>query len=206
MMSTLAPETFQIEDSYTPELSELLTRIRKIRPLLAEEAIEGEKNRRVSEQSIEALAAAGAFKVSLPVRYGGYDLGHRAAMVVGREVAIADGGTAWVVSLINSGIWYTRVFPEQAQDDIFGENPDARVSVVIAPSGKAQKVDGGYRVSGKWSWNSDAWHADWALVGVISNGLTISQVSSFWQGIVTGLVLLIAVILDWFRTRRERKL
>lgn len=166
MMSTLAPETFQIEDSYTPELSELLSRIRKIRPLLAEEAIEGEKNRRVSEQSIEALAAAGAFKVSLPVRYGGYDLGHRAAMVVGREVAIADGGTAWVVSLINSGIWYTRVFPEQAQDDIFGENPDARVSVVIAPSGKAQKVDGGYRVSGKWSWNSGAWHADWALVGV----------------------------------------
>lgn len=44
------------------------------------------------------------------------------------------------------------------------------------------------------------------LLGVISNGLTISQVSSFWQGIVTGLVLLIAVILDWFRTRRERKL
>lgn len=44
------------------------------------------------------------------------------------------------------------------------------------------------------------------LLGVISNGLTISQVSSFWQGIVTGLVLLAAVLLDWFRTRRERRL
>lgn len=43
------------------------------------------------------------------------------------------------------------------------------------------------------------------LLGVISNGLTISQVSSFWQGIVTGLVLLAAVLLDWFRTRRERR-
>lgn len=41
------------------------------------------------------------------------------------------------------------------------------------------------------------------LLGVISNGLTISQVSAFWQGIVTGVVLLAAVLLDWFRQRRE---
>ncbi|MCB1273995.1 MAG: ABC transporter permease [Leucobacter sp.] len=43
------------------------------------------------------------------------------------------------------------------------------------------------------------------LLGVISNGLTISQVSSFWQGVVTGCVLLAAVLLDWFRTRRDRR-
>lgn len=43
------------------------------------------------------------------------------------------------------------------------------------------------------------------LLGVISNGLTISQVSAFWQGIVTGVVLLAAVLLDWFRIRREKR-
>lgn len=152
------------EDEAT--LAALLQRIEEIRPLLVANAQAGEDDRRVVESSIEALAEVGAFKVSTPVRYGGYGLGHRAAMEVGREVARADGGTAWVVSLINSGAWYTRVFPEQAQDEIFANDPEARVSVVITPTGTARKVDGGYRVSGKWFYNSGAWHANWALGAV----------------------------------------
>lgn len=163
-METTVTPIFGAETS--PELAALLERIGEIRPLLAANAREGEENRRVSEESIRALAEVGAFKVSLPTRYGGYGLGHGAAMDVGREIALADGGTAWVVSLINSGAWYTRIFPEQAQDDVFAGNPDARVSVVITPSGTARKVDGGYRVTGKWFYNSGAWHADWALGAV----------------------------------------
>ncbi len=154
------------DESSAAVLSALMGRIEKIRPILLANAQEGEENRRVSEESIEALAGAGVFKVSLPSRYGGYGLGHRAAMEVGREVARADGGTAWVVSLINSGAWYTRVFPEQAQDDIFASDPNARVSVVITPTGTARKVDGGYRASGKWFYNSGSWHANWALVAI----------------------------------------
>lgn len=159
---TLAPA---VEDA-SAELAALLERVAEIRPLLEANAQEGEENRRVSEASIEALAEAGAFKVSLPRHFGGYGLGHRAAMELGREVARADGGTAWVVSLINSGAWYTRVFSERAQDDVFANDPDARVSVVITPTGTARKVDGGYRATGKWFYNSGAWHANWALVAV----------------------------------------
>ncbi|MCB1273998.1 MAG: acyl-CoA dehydrogenase family protein [Leucobacter sp.] len=148
------------------ELPALLERIAEIRPRLAANAVAGEEARRVEEDSIQALADAGAFKVSLSERYGGYNMSHRAALEVGREVARADGGTAWVVSLINSGAWYTRVFPEQAQDDIFGADPEARVSVIITPSGVARRVEGGYMVSGKWFYNSGAWHATWALGAV----------------------------------------
>lgn len=154
-----------VEDA-SAEVAALLERVTEIRPLLEANAQEGEENRRVSEASIEALAEAGAFKVSLPRHFGGYGLGHRAAMELGREVARADGGTAWVVSLINSGAWYTRVFSERAQDDVFANDPDARVSVVITPTGTARKVDGGYRATGKWFYNSGAWHANWALVAV----------------------------------------
>lgn len=37
------------------------------------------------------------------------------------------------------------------------------------------------------------------FLGVIANGLTISQVSSFWGNVVTGGVLLVAVLVDWAR-------
>lgn len=43
------------------------------------------------------------------------------------------------------------------------------------------------------------------FLGVLGNGLTISQVSAFWQAVVTGIVLIIAVTLDWLRTRREQR-
>lgn len=147
-------------------LDGLLDRIEAIRPLLAANSQRGEDERRVAEESIEALTDIGAFRVSLPKRYGGYELGHRAALDVGREVARGDGGTAWVVSLLNSGAWYTSVFPEDVQDEIFGADPDARVSVVITPTGTARRTEGGYRASGKWFYNSGAWHATWALAAV----------------------------------------
>jgi len=43
------------------------------------------------------------------------------------------------------------------------------------------------------------------FLGVLSNGLTISGVSSYWQSVVTGAVLIIAVLLDHLRSRRERR-
>ncbi|WP_166788122.1 ABC transporter permease [Cryobacterium glaciale] len=44
------------------------------------------------------------------------------------------------------------------------------------------------------------------FLGIISNGMTISQISSFWQSVVTGSVLLAAVLLDWFRMRRDKRM
>ncbi|MDJ0349592.1 ABC transporter permease [Cryobacterium sp. PH29-G1] len=44
------------------------------------------------------------------------------------------------------------------------------------------------------------------FLGIISNGMTISQISSFWQSVVTGFVLLAAVLLDWFRMRRDKRM
>ena len=148
------------------DLAKLIKQIGKIRPLLAANAQGGEAERRLSEDSIEALIDAGAFRVSVPRRYGGYELGHRAAIEVGREVALADGLAAWAVSLINSGAWYVRQFPVEAQDDVFGADPDARVSFIVAPTGTAVEVDGGYRVTGDWSYGAGSWHATWALAAV----------------------------------------
>lgn len=148
------------------DLEGLLARIAELRPLLAENGARGERDRRVPEESIDALKRIGALRVSVPKRYGGLELGHLDAMRVGREVGLADGGTAWVVSLLNSGAWYTRHFSERAQDEIFSESPDTLVSAVVAPTGTARRVRGGYVVTGEWSYNSGSWHADWALLAV----------------------------------------
>jgi alkylation response protein AidB-like acyl-CoA dehydrogenase len=57
-------------------------------------------------------------------------------------------------------------YPQQAQDDVWGANPGALVSGVLAPTAETRKVEGGYQVTGRWFWNSGSWHADWAVLGI----------------------------------------
>ncbi|MGW4525491.1 acyl-CoA dehydrogenase family protein [Amycolatopsis sp. NPDC004378] len=149
-----------------PTAEQVLARIADLRPLLAKNAAQGEADRRVVEESIAALTDAGAFKIAQPRRYGGYGLPVRAMLDVSAAVGEADGGTAWVVALSNVCGWLAGLFSPQAQDDVWGANPDAKVSGVLSPTAETTKVDGGWRVTGRWYYNSGSWHADWAALGV----------------------------------------
>ncbi|GAB3148313.1 acyl-CoA dehydrogenase family protein [Amycolatopsis stemonae] len=149
-----------------PTAEQVLARIADLRPLLAKNAAQGEADRRVVEESIAALTDAGAFKIAQPRRYGGYGLPVRAMLDVSAAVGEADGGTAWVVALSNVCAWLAGLFSPQAQDDVWGANPDAKVSGVLSPTAETTKVDGGWRVTGRWYYNSGSWHADWAALGV----------------------------------------
>jgi alkylation response protein AidB-like acyl-CoA dehydrogenase len=158
--------------------ADLLDRVVALQPLLAANSAQGETDRRVAEESITALTDAGAFKIAQPKRYGGYETSMRTMLDVSAAVGEADGGTAWVVTLCNVCAWLTGLFPERAQDDVWADTPDAKVSGVLAPTAESTKVDGGYRVKGRWYYNSGSWHADWAALGVPivdEHGETVDQ-------------------------------
>ncbi len=160
-MTTTSTSTLEL-----PTGAELIARARELKPLLAANAAQGETDRRVVEESIQALTDAGLFKISVPKRYGGYETSLRTMLDVSAAVAEADGGTAWVVTLINVCNWMVGLMPQQAQDDVFGADPDAKVSGELAPTAQTRKVDGGWRVTGKWYYNSGSWHATWAAMGI----------------------------------------
>jgi alkylation response protein AidB-like acyl-CoA dehydrogenase len=109
----------------TPSAEELVARIRELQPLLAKNSAQGEKDRRVVEESIQALTEAGVFRIAQPARYGGYQTSMRTMLDVSSAVAEADGGTAWVVTLCNVCAWMVGTFPERAQDDVWAGTPDA---------------------------------------------------------------------------------
>jgi alkylation response protein AidB-like acyl-CoA dehydrogenase len=155
-----------IETQTVPSTAELVARARELAPLLKKNAAAGEQDRRVAEESIQALTDAGLFKIATPKRYGGYETSMRTMLEVSAAVAEADGGTAWVVTLANVMAWVVGLFPEHAQDEVFGADPDAKVSGVLSPTAETRKVEGGWRVTGKWYYNSGSLHADWAGLGI----------------------------------------
>ena len=163
-----ATEAARTDAAAAPSSDDLVARIRELQPLIEKNAAQGEADRRVVEESIIALTDAGIFKVAQPLRYGGYQASVRTMLDVSAAVAEADGGTAWVVALCNVCAWLTGLFSEQAQDDVWGTAPEAKVSGVLTPSAEAVKVDGGYRFSGRWSFASGSNNADYICIhGVI---------------------------------------
>jgi 3-hydroxy-9,10-secoandrosta-1,3,5(10)-triene-9,17-dione monooxygenase len=116
---------------------------------------------------MQELQEAGVFRLLQPARWGGYEADPTTFLGVIRSIASACGSTGWVSSVVSVHNWQLALFPDQAQQDIWGEDPNTRASSSYAPTGKALKVDGGYELDGRWSFSSGCDHATWVLLGGI---------------------------------------
>ena len=145
----------------------LMDKARELLPLIRSNAEKTDRERRTAEENIQAMQAAGLFKMMVPKRYGGHEVDFRTNLEVVSIVAEACGGTSWVLNLISVCAWFAALFPAQAQDEVFGADNDARVAGVFMPSGTLKRVEGGIRVSGKWYYSSGCLHANWGLLGLM---------------------------------------
>jgi 3-hydroxy-9,10-secoandrosta-1,3,5(10)-triene-9,17-dione monooxygenase len=155
----------------------VLDRTLDIVPELRARAELAASDRRLPLENVEALRRAGSLKVLQATRNGGLGLSVRDHVDVIAALARGCGSTAWVSGVVHAHSWLLSHFPEQGQADTYGANPDALVSAVIGPRGKAIRTDGGYRLEGVWPFASGCERADWLLLGaqVIENGEVIDE-------------------------------
>jgi 3-hydroxy-9,10-secoandrosta-1,3,5(10)-triene-9,17-dione monooxygenase len=148
--------------------AEMVLRARALGAMLQRNAAKTEADRRVVEENIQAMSDAGLFHVMLPKRYGGPEAGVSNHLDVVSTLAEFCPSSAWVANLIGVCTWFASLLPAQAQDDIFGANPKARIAGVFTPSSQTHRkaVEGGLVVSGKWYYASGCLHADWGLIGL----------------------------------------
>jgi len=144
--------------------------IEELLPVLRERAQDAEDARRIPDESIKALQETGFFKLLQPRLFGGYEADPVTFYTAVRLIASACGSTGWVASILGVHPWHLGLFERQAQEDVWGGGPgsdgiDTLVSSSYAPMGRADVVDGGYRLSGRWSFSSGCGHATWVLLG-----------------------------------------
>jgi alkylation response protein AidB-like acyl-CoA dehydrogenase len=149
-----------------PSMSELIERAASVRPLLELNADETNRLRRLPDAVVQSLKETGLCRLMVPKRFGGYETDMRTYIAVMAELGRGCGSTAWVASLINVCAWLAALFPEHAQQDVWGGGPESWASGSLAPHGEAKAVEGGWRVNGKWPWASGCLHAQWAACGI----------------------------------------
>ncbi|OKJ48516.1 acyl-CoA dehydrogenase [Streptomyces sp. CB02009] len=143
-----------------PTRTDLVQRAGELAPLLKKNAAQAEEDGRLQDETIEALAGAGLFKLRVPKRYGGYEADTRTLVEVAAELGRADGATAWTTSVYWIPTFMACLFPDSVQDEVFS-TPDVRICGTLSPSAFAAPAEGGIVVNGKWSFVSGARHAHW---------------------------------------------
>lgn len=144
--------------------AELVARAREMIPFLREMAPTTEAMRRPPEETRLRLKASGLARLWQPKRYGGAEGGLVEGADILREVGRGCGSTAWILAQNLQHNLMLANWPVQAQDEVWGPAPDVLLSGILIPGiGKAVKVDGGYRLSGRWPFVSGVEIADWVI-------------------------------------------
>ncbi|MDT7570010.1 MAG: 3-hydroxy-9,10-secoandrosta,3,5(10)-triene-9,17-dione monooxygenase, partial [Actinomycetota bacterium] len=107
--------------------SKVYEAVQDLLPAIRERAIAAEQARRVPAESIAELTAAGVFRMLQPKRYGGDEGDPCDFYEVIRSIAAADGSTGWVSSVVGVHPWQLGLFPDDAQKEVWGEDPDTLV-------------------------------------------------------------------------------
>src|SRR6476661_6288758 len=139
--------------------------VTELLPALRQRAQETEDARVVPAESVKSLEETGFFRLLQPKSAGGLEADPVTFFTAVRLIASACGSTGWVSSVVGVHPWQLALFPAQAQQDVWGSDINTRMSSSYAPTGKAQPVEGGFRLSGKWSFSSGCDHATWVLLG-----------------------------------------
>ena len=155
--------------------SELIERIERLVPLVEENALRAERERKPVDEVMSAIEATDLYRYFVPQRFGGFEFSVEGFLRIGTSLGEACLSTAWVTTFCMEHNWLLALFGREAQEDLFGRQPYIIAPGMLAPAGVAVPEDGGFRLSGRWEWGTGVMHADWVLVGARTEGCDPQQ-------------------------------
>lgn len=124
--------------------------------------------RKIADESIADLKASGFIRSMVPKKFGGLEVTPQEFFTAQIKIAEYDMSTAWVGGIIAIHAFQIALMDEQAQIDVYGDDPDSCVSSSYNPvGGKTEVVEDGIMLSGRWGWSSGCDHCEWVLLGAI---------------------------------------
>ena len=146
---------------------EAISRARALVPALRERAEPSESDRAMPPETIRDLHESGIIRALQPRRWGGMELDYVAYVDLPLEIARGCASTSWNLANLMMHHWLLASYDERAQQEVWGENPDALIAAAIAyPQGRGRKVDGGFVIEGRWNFSSSVDVADWNMLAV----------------------------------------
>jgi 3-hydroxy-9,10-secoandrosta-1,3,5(10)-triene-9,17-dione monooxygenase len=152
----------------SPFEQELIDAARALIPMLKAGAAAAEREGRIAAEAVQRMQDAGLFRILQPRRHGGLELNPGVFYEVQMALAEGDMSAAWIFGVIGVHNWQLALFDARAQHEVWGDDPHTRISSAYIPVGRVQHVEGGFRLSGRWSYSSGCEHCRWIFLGAMA--------------------------------------
>ncbi|HET8696197.1 MAG TPA: acyl-CoA dehydrogenase family protein [Gammaproteobacteria bacterium] len=150
---------------------QIVANARALAPEIATRAPEAVALRRLPRDLVDKLKAAGCFRVMFPKAWGGPEMPLPQQLELVELLAHADAAVAWCVKIGSDSGLFAAWLEEGAARELY-PSIDLVTAGQAPPNGRAVKVDGGYRVTGRWGFGSGSTHADVMIGGCVVEGGT----------------------------------
>jgi len=151
----------------TPSPDELVNRARAMAPDLRALAEETERNRTLLPQIVEQIRQSELLRTCRPRMFGGFEYDGEVALRIALTISAACASTGWTVNGAVSNGYSLAHWPIEAQRELWEGDADPFTFACFAPTGTAIPVEGGYRLSGTWSFASGCDIAQWGKLGAM---------------------------------------
>ena len=156
--------------SHAPRTAEgVLAQVNALVDQLRARAPETERLRRMHPDNLRDLTEAGVFRLAMPTDVGGYQADEDIVAEVLAQISRGCPSTGWICTIMLVSNVIPALLADEAADEIYA-TPDLRITTTIAPTGQAVPVDGGYRVTGRWTWNTAGVHSNWYAAACVVPG------------------------------------
>ncbi len=154
----------------TSHRDEIVQRARDIVPRLREQARQAEIDRTISDEVHLAFLDAGFYRILQPKRYGGLELDLGAKVDIAAELGRGCGSASWIFTNLAIHGWINGMKDPRAQDELWGDDPDALVSSAYpGKDARISRVDGGFEVDGTWRYSSGIDFCQWINLQLFFN-------------------------------------
>lgn len=149
-------------------LAQMLAAVRDISPVIARHRESSERERTLAPEVVAALRTSGLIRMKSPLEFGGLEMHPVDQMEVIEALTRVDSAAAWsfFIAATITGRTLT-AFDDATSAELMRKGQFPMVAGSLKPAGRAEQVDGGYRVSGQWAWGSGVMHADYVIVPVL---------------------------------------
>lgn len=150
-----------------PTSDELVARAAAMVPALRARADEIEQARRVPHDVVDMFKEAGFFRILQPKQYGGWEMNPIVFMRVLAELGRGCCSSAWNMMILGVHNWEFGTMDDRAAQDVWSENDETIIASSYPPMGELTKVEGGWRLKGRWPTSSGSDHGEWAFIGAL---------------------------------------
>jgi indole-3-acetate monooxygenase len=144
----------------------ILSNTQALVPKISARSAEIAQLRRLPRDLVDELKVAGCFRVMFPKAWGGPEMPLPMQLAMIEALAYADTSVAWCVKIGSDSGLFAASLDEHGARELYPDL-DLVTAGQAPPNGRATKVDGGYRVTGRWGFGSGCTHADVMLGGCV---------------------------------------